>query len=1004
VSWGAGVEAVLPANARGDGNVESVSCSSAGNCTAVGQYEAKETNGEGLLLTETAGSWSIGVEAPLPANAATTQQRVALSSVSCSSAGNCGAVGYYRDDTGEEQGLLLTETAGHWSTGVEADLPYIDPNAANRNVELRSSSCSSAGNCSAVGMLIPWGQGLAPAEGVALTETAGTWAPGVKVTSPGGAGEVASFDSVSCGSAGNCVAVGAYGEGFFGHYTGLGSHSLLVTETDGSWGPGAPAPLPPDAAGAAPQVTTLSSVSCASAGNCTAVGIYNGTYYEYPDCDLDCPYALIAEGLLLTETAGSWQAESAGIPSIPDAALDSLASVSCASPGNCSAVGTYNDAVNDIPDEQGLLLTETDGQWATGVKEATPGPYGDIPASVSCASPGNCGAVGGYLLTQTAGAWATGFRPSEPANFKGGGALQSVSCTPDGSCTAVGEYAAADLYDSAGLLIGGASPAVKLDVSTNGTGSGSVSSDVGGIDCGSSCLASFDAGTAVTLTATPSPGSRFTGWSGGACSFNGKCYPVGNCFTTGSCTPDTGISEQTVTATFTRLPWGSAAAVPGASALNVDGSAKVTSISCAGAKACSAGGYYHDGSGYQPFVADESGGSWGNAVKVPGMATLNRGVSASVTSISCATPGNCAAGGYYSDANGGHQAFVVNRTAGVWRNATKVWGSVVLNVGNNARVTSISCAGSGNCAAGGYYSDAKGGRQVFVVNETNGVWGPAITVPGTAVINHGNASVKSISCGSPGNCAAGGTYYAGKSGFQAFLVHERNGVWGTAIEVPGTGDMNVGGNAQVTAVSCPSANSCAAGGTYTDGSGQTQSFILNRRTGASGVWVWDTAIILPGTAAALHVSGFAQLTSISCVDANYCTAAGGYSGPDGNQAFVALSVYAGYWNPATEVPGIASLASTSTAVAISCASVGNCAVTGSDSAWPGVFAAVETNGVWGNAATGDTAPLYGLNALAVRGRGHVTSISCPKRGSTCAIGGSYSGSGAHTQPFVTAAP
>jgi hypothetical protein len=37
------------------------------------------------------------------------------------------------------------------------------------------------------------------------------------------------------------------------------------------------------------------------------------------------------------------------------------------------------------------------------------------------------------------------------------------------------------------------------------------------INCGSSCSAKFQQGTAVTLTATPAAGVNFTGWSG-ACS------------------------------------------------------------------------------------------------------------------------------------------------------------------------------------------------------------------------------------------------------------------------------------------------------------------------------------------------------------------------------------------------------------------------------------------------------------------------------------------------------
>ncbi|HYL81936.1 MAG TPA: hypothetical protein VEU07_14050 [Candidatus Acidoferrum sp.] len=40
--------------------------------------------------------------------------------------------------------------------------------------------------------------------------------------------------------------------------------------------------------------------------------------------------------------------------------------------------------------------------------------------------------------------------------------------------------------------------------------------------CGSTCSASFSSGTSVTLTATPTAGSSFSGWSG-ACSGTGSC-------------------------------------------------------------------------------------------------------------------------------------------------------------------------------------------------------------------------------------------------------------------------------------------------------------------------------------------------------------------------------------------------------------------------------------------------------------------------------------------------
>jgi endoglucanase len=75
-------------------------------------------------------------------------------------------------------------------------------------------------------------------------------------------------------------------------------------------------------------------------------------------------------------------------------------------------------------------------------------------------------------------------------------------------------------------------------VTKAGSGTGTVTSSPAGIDCGSTCVATFSSGTTVTLTATPTGRSRFVGWSGD-CSGKGSCVLLMT-------------ADHSVTATFAR--------------------------------------------------------------------------------------------------------------------------------------------------------------------------------------------------------------------------------------------------------------------------------------------------------------------------------------------------------------------------------------------------------------------------------------------------------------------
>ena len=98
-------------------------------------------------------------------------------------------------------------------------------------------------------------------------------------------------------------------------------------------------------------------------------------------------------------------------------------------------------------------------------------------------------------------------------------------------------FFSADWWDASAGQWYDTAPRDQLTVSKAGTGDGQVSSSPAGISCGTSCQASFDDGTSVTLTATPDASSVFTGWTG--CTANGP----------NTCTLALN-ADQTVTATF----------------------------------------------------------------------------------------------------------------------------------------------------------------------------------------------------------------------------------------------------------------------------------------------------------------------------------------------------------------------------------------------------------------------------------------------------------------------
>jgi hypothetical protein len=136
------------------------------------------------------------------------------------------------------------------------------------------------------------------------------------------------------------------------------------------------------------------------------------------------------------------------------------------------------------------------------------GAVSGTPDGVNCPGPCTANFVGGSVVTLTA-------TPSAGSTFGG----WSGACTGTSRTCTVTMNAARSVTATFSAVV----PTYALSVTTAGAGTGSVGSSPSGIGCPETCSASYTAGTAVTLTATPTNGSTFAGWSGSGCSGTGSC-------------------------------------------------------------------------------------------------------------------------------------------------------------------------------------------------------------------------------------------------------------------------------------------------------------------------------------------------------------------------------------------------------------------------------------------------------------------------------------------------
>jgi hypothetical protein len=334
-----------------DATLFRVSCSSPGNCTTVGS--ARTASGyEAFTVTSTDGSWANALPVSFPAGLRSSSISDALNGVSCTSAGNCTAVGSFTNTNGDYETFTVTSTNGTWAQAQPVVFPVGTQNTAPY-AEFRNLSCTSPGNCTAIGYFFT---AAATTAAFTVTSTNGNWSFAARVTFPAGTQNTAEYSEggdVSCTSAGNCTAVGRF------RSSAGGTETFTTTATGGIWAPAQPVIFPAGVQSTGPD-DNFYGVSCTSAGNCTAVGTFKN-------------HANLEEGFSITSVAGTWGTARPATVSAGGVSIrrpGRLRSVSCTSTGLCTAVGAMQDENNK---SQGYMMSSNEApQPATTVDTTTP--------------------------------------------------------------------------------------------------------------------------------------------------------------------------------------------------------------------------------------------------------------------------------------------------------------------------------------------------------------------------------------------------------------------------------------------------------------------------------------------------------------------------------------------------------------------------------------------------------------------------------------------------------
>jgi RHS repeat-associated protein len=681
-----------------------VTCPASNKCYAVGyscESTNQCTNGANVsdqtLIEKWDGStWTIDTSANTGASSSNF-----LTSVTCVASTNCVAAGYYCNTTTNicphNNGPYDQTLIEKWDGSTWAVVTSPNVSASEENL-LNSVSCYSATECWAVGYYCPGtqcnGAGSPAAQTLIEAFDGNAWT--ITASPNTTTGQWNQLQSVDCFTGVDCVAVGYY---CTSNICG-GSHTqqTLAAQWDGtSWGD-QPSPNPDS------SVDELDAVTCgggATSSNCLAVGFkastaqtlseqYGGAVQTVPNANSEWGSASATGDSSISgpdapsnvngavNTSSGVLSRSATDASVPGRGLGLTMSRSfngpqaqtgaailtepgrlyCVSGSDCWMIGYYCAQVAGVGDCTGGSYDQTltehyDGtSWKT-VASPNVNAADNALTNVTCVSSSDCWAVGWYdnsgthqTLTEHYDGTTWSIVTSANSSSSQVNELFSVNCVTTSDCWAVGRKIPSTVYQT---------------------------------------MSEHWNGTAWSMVTTTNQNTTQNNYLYGVwCTSTSNCWASGYYYT--------GTYYQNLVEQYNGTSWSTKTAANTSTTLDN----AQNRITCTSSSNCWTVGYAKDGSGYwQTLTTKYNGTSW-SVVTSPTHSTTQHHY---LYTVYCVTSSDCYAGGRYL--NGSYYQTLVEHYNGTsWSIVT----TANTSSGENNSSWGVSCASTSDCWAVGPYS------------------------------------------------------------------------------------------------------------------------------------------------------------------------------------------------------------------------------------------------------------------------------------------------------------